>query len=88
MMSRARGPPGSGEAIREARYRATLERLRSPQASLATKETAIGPGTAGRVQADQLLSFWEEARGDVYQCKLMLVRLKPANRSMLTPSYG
>jgi HEAT repeat protein len=54
-----------------------LERLRSPQASLVVKETALlALARLAGVQADQLLSFWEAALRDVYQYKLMLACLE------------
>ena len=54
-----------------------LERLRSPQMSLVAKETALlALARLARVQADQLLSFWEGALRDVYQYKLMLACLE------------
>ena len=59
-----------------------LERLRSPQASLVVKETALlALARLAGVQADQLLSFWEAALRDVYQCKLMLVCLESSQPS-------
>jgi HEAT repeat protein len=54
-----------------------LGRLRSPQSSLLTKETALlALGRLEGVQADQLLPFWEGTLRDIYQYKLMLACLE------------
>jgi hypothetical protein len=58
-----------------------LERLRSPQASLLAKETALlALARLDGVQADQLLPFWEAALRDLYQYKLMLACLEANDR--------
>jgi HEAT repeat protein/ATP/ADP translocase len=54
-----------------------LSCLRSPTTSLLAKESALlALARLEGVQADQLLSFWEGALRQVYQCKLMSLCLE------------
>src|SRR5258705_299915 len=54
-----------------------FERLRSPQTSLLSKESAlIALARLHGVDADALLAFWEAELHEVYQYKLMLACLE------------